>query len=72
VRQAPWTPDSLLIPHSDGLPSRWVPPDDPELLTHDPAVVAAVVLRDAGSAARPLRDDTSVAVLAPAASDDRP
>ncbi|MFF5506501.1 SpoIIE family protein phosphatase [Streptomyces roseolus] len=72
VREALWKPDSLLILHSDGLPSRWVPPDDPELLTHDPAVVAAVVLRDAGSAARPLRDDTSVAVLAPAASDGSP
>ncbi|CAL9647841.1 SpoIIE family protein phosphatase [Streptomyces sp. enrichment culture] len=66
VQEAAWQPDSLLILHSDGLPSRWVPPDDPRLLDHDPAVVAAVVLRDAGSAARrPLRDDTCVAVLAP-------
>ncbi|MER6346028.1 ATP-binding SpoIIE family protein phosphatase [Streptomyces sp. NPDC001595] len=60
-----WRADSLLVMHSDGLPSRWLPPDDPRLLTHDPAVTAAVILRDAGSAARPLRDDTSVAVLAP-------
>ncbi|MEU5041108.1 SpoIIE family protein phosphatase [Streptomyces griseorubiginosus] len=67
LREADWGHDSLLVLHSDGLPGRWVPPRDPLLLAHDPAVVAAVVLRDAGSAARPLRDDTSVAVLTPAA-----
>ncbi|MFJ4471671.1 SpoIIE family protein phosphatase [Streptomyces sp. NPDC089424] len=60
-----WRPDSLLVLHSDGLPSRWTPPGDPGLPHHDPAVVAAAILRDASSAARPLRDDTSVAVLAP-------
>ncbi|WP_432135276.1 MULTISPECIES: SpoIIE family protein phosphatase [unclassified Streptomyces] len=65
LNRLPWTPDSLLILHSDGLPSRWTPPCDPELFAHDPAVVAAAVLRDAGSAARTVRDDTSVAVLAP-------
>jgi anti-sigma regulatory factor (Ser/Thr protein kinase) len=65
LRETAWTPESLLVLHSDGLPSRWVPPDDPLLGAHDPAVVAASVLRDAGSAARPLRDDASVAVLAP-------
>ncbi|MFF4906275.1 SpoIIE family protein phosphatase [Streptomyces sp. NPDC001260] len=66
-----WRPDSLLVLHSDGLPSRWVPPSEPRLGDHDPAVVAAVVLRDAGSAARPLRDDASVAVLAPRPPDGR-
>ncbi|MEV6840604.1 ATP-binding SpoIIE family protein phosphatase [Streptomyces sp. NPDC051133] len=65
LRRMPWRRDSLLVMHSDGLPSRWTPPEDPLLLTHDPSVVAAAILRDAGSAARPLRDDTSVAVLAP-------
>jgi anti-sigma regulatory factor (Ser/Thr protein kinase) len=65
VRRMTWRPDSLLVVHSDGLPSRWTPPDDPRLLAQDPAVLAAAVLRDAGSAARPVRDDTSVAVLAP-------
>ncbi|GGX06357.1 SpoIIE family protein phosphatase [Streptomyces lomondensis] len=65
VQRLPWRPDSFLVLHSDGLPSRWTPPDDTELLGHDPAVVAATILRDAGSAARPLRDDTSVAILAP-------
>ncbi|MFG2603551.1 SpoIIE family protein phosphatase [Streptomyces sp. NPDC048514] len=65
LRRLPWGRESLLVVHSDGLPSRWVPPEDPYLLGHDPSVVAAAILRDAGSAARPERDDTSVAVLAP-------
>ncbi|MGW3096754.1 SpoIIE family protein phosphatase [Streptomyces sp. NPDC001102] len=72
VHESDWRPDSLLVLHSDGLPSRWVPPADPRLGDHDPAVVAAVVLRDAGSAARPLRDDTCVAVLAPRPRERRP
>ncbi|MEU0108682.1 ATP-binding SpoIIE family protein phosphatase [Streptomyces sp. NPDC006129] len=63
VQREPWHADSLLVLHSDGLPARWTPPDDDTLLTRDPAVVAAVILRDAGSAARPVRDDTCVAVL---------
>ncbi|GHD54142.1 ATP-binding SpoIIE family protein phosphatase [Streptomyces galbus] len=71
LQQAPWRPDSLLVLHSDGLPARWTPPDDPRLTAHDPAVTAVVILRDAGSGARPLRDDTSVAVLAPALQDER-
>jgi anti-sigma regulatory factor (Ser/Thr protein kinase)/serine/threonine protein phosphatase PrpC len=65
VQHLVWSRDSLLVLHSDGLPSRWTPPEDTDLLGHDPALVAATILRDAGSAARPLRDDTSVAVLAP-------
>ncbi|MER7719679.1 ATP-binding SpoIIE family protein phosphatase [Streptomyces flaveolus] len=65
VRQMPWHGNSLLILHSDGLPSRWMPPEDPRLLDSDPAVVAAAILRDAGSPALPVRDDTSVAVMAP-------
>ncbi|GAB2865385.1 SpoIIE family protein phosphatase [Streptomyces deserti] len=64
VQSAPWRRDSVLVLHSDGLPSRWTPPHDALLLAHDPAVVAAAILRDAGSDARPVRDDTSVAVLA--------
>ncbi|MFF5370870.1 SpoIIE family protein phosphatase [Streptomyces sp. NPDC013187] len=65
VQHLPWRRDSLLLLHSDGLPTRWVPPEDTALFEHDPAVVAAAIVRDAGSAARPLRDDTSVAILAP-------
>ncbi len=60
-----WAADRMLILHSDGLPSRWIPSSDPRLLEADPAVVAAVTVRDASSSARPVRDDTSVAVLAP-------
>jgi anti-sigma regulatory factor (Ser/Thr protein kinase) len=65
----PWAADRMLILHSDGLPSRWTPPSDPDLLAADPAVVAAVALRDASSSARPVRDDTAVAVLAPTPSE---
>ncbi|MFR0354841.1 SpoIIE family protein phosphatase [Streptomyces sediminimaris] len=67
----PWTAEQVLIMHSDGLPSRWTPPAEPGVLSCDPAVVAAVTLRDAGSAARPVRDDTAVAVLAPTPRDRR-
>jgi anti-sigma regulatory factor (Ser/Thr protein kinase) len=63
--QADWTADSLLILHSDGLPSRWIPPSDPDAHTADPAVTAAVTVRDTSSPARPVRDDTTVAVLTP-------
>ncbi|MFI1417362.1 SpoIIE family protein phosphatase [Streptomyces sp. NPDC020731] len=64
-----WTAESLLILHTDGLPGRWTPPPDTGLPPADPAVTAAVAVRDAGSPARPVRDDTAVAVLAPAPPD---
>jgi hypothetical protein len=64
-----WTTESLLILHTDGLPSRWTPPPDTGLPPADPAVTAAVAVRDAGSPARPVRDDTAVAVLTPAPPD---
>ncbi|MDE3721129.1 SpoIIE family protein phosphatase [Nocardiopsis sp. N85] len=57
-----WEPGDMLVLHTDGLPSRWTPDGVERLAAHDAAVVAAVVFRDAGSAARPLRDDTGVAV----------
>ncbi|MEV6959981.1 ATP-binding SpoIIE family protein phosphatase [Streptomyces sp. NPDC051207] len=60
-----WGPDRLLIMHTDGLPSRWTPPSDERLWETDPAVTAAVTIRDASSSARPVRDDTAVAVLTP-------
>jgi anti-sigma regulatory factor (Ser/Thr protein kinase) len=72
VQRVAWRPGSLLVLHSDGLPSRWTPPDDALLLARDPAVVAAAILRDAGSDARPARDDTCVAVLAPGRPDLSP
>ncbi|WP_425247204.1 SpoIIE family protein phosphatase [Streptomyces sp. NEAU-NA10] len=67
--EVPWGADRLLILHSDGLPSRWVPPSDARLLAADPAVTAAVTVRDASSSARPVRDDTAVAVLSPTPPD---
>ncbi|MEV7789862.1 ATP-binding SpoIIE family protein phosphatase [Streptomyces sp. NPDC088106] len=64
-----WTAGSLLILHTDGLPGRWTPPPDTGQPPADPAVTAAVTVRDAGSSARPVRDDTAVAVLAPVPSE---
>ncbi|MFD5778117.1 SpoIIE family protein phosphatase [Streptomyces fungicidicus] len=64
-----WTGESLLILHTDGLPSRWNPAPDTGVPSADPAVTAAVAIRDAGSSARPVRDDTAVAVLAPVPQD---
>ncbi|MFD9392123.1 SpoIIE family protein phosphatase [Streptomyces sp. NPDC060000] len=69
--EAAWAADRLLVLHSDGLPSRWAPSADPRLLTADPAVTAAVTVRDAGSSAWPVRDDTAVAVLSPTPPDRR-
>ncbi|GGP98875.1 hypothetical protein GCM10010266_22880 [Streptomyces griseomycini] len=64
-----WSGESLLILHTDGLPSRWNPAADTGVPSADPAVTAAVTIRDAGSPARPVRDDTAVAVLAPTPAD---
>lgn len=59
-----WRRDSLLVLHSDGLPSRWTPgPAAATPSALDPAVIAASIVRDASSPARPVRDDTAVAVL---------
>ncbi|MFE0478029.1 SpoIIE family protein phosphatase [Streptomyces sp. NPDC058947] len=63
--EAGWADDRMLILHTDGLPSRWTPPSDPGAPAADPAVTAAVTIRDASSPARPVRDDTAVAVLSP-------
>ncbi|MFJ8083161.1 SpoIIE family protein phosphatase [Streptomyces sp. NPDC096205] len=64
-----WSDDCLLVLHSDGLPSRWSagPLDLDSSL--DPAVVAATIVRDASSPARPVRDDTAVVVLSPSSPD---
>ncbi|MFG1605644.1 SpoIIE family protein phosphatase [Actinoplanes sp. NPDC049265] len=49
---------STLIMHSDGVVDRWNPGDYPGLLSHSPQVIAATVLRDAGTR----RDDAGVLV----------
>lgn len=64
-----WGDDCLLVLHSDGLPSRWSPGPAAHSGALDPAVIAAVIMRDASSPARPVRDDTSVAVLCPSPRD---
>ncbi|GGZ43997.1 ATP-binding SpoIIE family protein phosphatase [Streptomyces bluensis] len=64
-----WEDDCLLVLHSDGLPSRWSPGPAAHSPFLDPAVVAAVIVRDASSSARPVRDDTAVAVLCPVPPD---
>lgn len=62
-QEADWGADRLLVLHTDGLPSRWTPPSHTGPGPVDPAVAAAVTIRDASSPARPVRDDTAVAVL---------
>lgn len=47
---------AVVLMHSDGVVDRWEPRDYPGLLQHHPQVVAATVLRDAGTR----RDDACV------------
>ncbi|MEY9214346.1 SpoIIE family protein phosphatase [Thermobifida halotolerans] len=63
VEHHPWDADSLLVIHSDGLPSRWEYRGDGDLARRDPATIAAVLLRDAGSPASLTRDDTTVVAV---------
>jgi anti-sigma regulatory factor (Ser/Thr protein kinase) len=67
-----WSPDCLLVLHSDGLPSRWSLRPDVSTTALDPGVTAALIVRDASSSARPVRDDTTVTVLSPRPSDREP
>ncbi len=50
--------DAVVLMHSDGVVDRWNPADYPGLLRRSPAVIAATVLRDAGTR----RDDAGVLV----------
>jgi anti-sigma regulatory factor (Ser/Thr protein kinase) len=54
----PLGPESIVLMHSDGVVDRWNPADYPGLLSHSPVVIAATVLRDAGTR----RDDAGVLV----------
>jgi anti-sigma regulatory factor (Ser/Thr protein kinase) len=54
----PFAAGSVLIMNSDGVVDRWNPADYPGLLSHSPLVIAATVLRDAGTR----RDDAGVLV----------
>ena len=57
--QSPWTPDSMLVLHSDGLHSRWDLSTYAGLMSRHPAIIGAVLLRDF----RRQRDDASVVVV---------
>jgi anti-sigma regulatory factor (Ser/Thr protein kinase) len=54
----PLPPGAVLVMHSDGLVDRWNAADFPGLFTHSPQVIAATLLRDAGTR----RDDAGVLV----------
>jgi anti-sigma regulatory factor (Ser/Thr protein kinase) len=62
VSDCPWPPGSTLILWTDGLDSHvGSPPLNSGLLSHDPAVIAAVMLRDHGRGV----DDRTVVVVRP-------
>jgi anti-sigma regulatory factor (Ser/Thr protein kinase) len=54
----PLPPGAIVLMHSDGVVDRWSPADYPGLLAHSPQVIAATVLRDAGTR----RDDAGILV----------
>ncbi|MEV6305019.1 SpoIIE family protein phosphatase [Actinoplanes sp. NPDC051861] len=54
----PLAPGAIVLMHSDGVVDRWQPADYPGLLSRSPEVIAATVLRDAGTR----RDDAGVLV----------
>ncbi|HEX3788975.1 MAG TPA: SpoIIE family protein phosphatase [Pseudonocardiaceae bacterium] len=55
----PWSPDSWLLMHTDGVSERWSTGDWPGLLGHDPSTVAAWVLGQRGRG----RDDACVVAV---------
>jgi anti-sigma regulatory factor (Ser/Thr protein kinase) len=62
--QYAWPEGAVLVMHSDGLSQRWDLERYPGILRRDPALIAAVLLRDAGRG----RDDTAVVVATDAAA----
>jgi anti-sigma regulatory factor (Ser/Thr protein kinase) len=57
--QYPWSAESSLILHTDGLGSRWTLKDYPGLMRRHPGLIAGVLYRDL----RRGRDDASIVVL---------
>ncbi len=57
--RAPWSPDTILILHSDGLNSRWDLSSYAGLLARHPAVIGGALLRDF----RRAHDDAGVVVV---------
>lgn len=41
-----WPRDGFLVLHTDGLKTRWSESSYPGILTHHPALLAAVLIRD--------------------------
>lgn len=60
----PWSDESILIMHSDGLMSRWDLKSYPGLAQRDPSLIAAVLYRDFNRG----RDDVTVLVVCAANS----
>jgi anti-sigma regulatory factor (Ser/Thr protein kinase)/serine/threonine protein phosphatase PrpC len=54
----PWTAESFLVMHSDGLSGSWNPATFPGLSWHHPSVIAALLYRDAAR----VRDDACIVV----------
>lgn len=54
-----WSPDSMLIAHSDGIATRWSIAAYPGLESHDPSIIAGILYRDFARG----RDDASVLVI---------
>ena len=54
----PWSSDSVLIVHSDGVSANWNLANYPGLLQRDPAMIAAVLFRDG----RRVTDDATIVV----------
>jgi hypothetical protein len=52
----PWTKDSILVTHTDGLSAKWNLESYPGLKVRDPALLAAVLFRDHARQ----RDDATV------------
>lgn len=57
--RTPWTRDSILVLHSDGLQSKWDLSSYAGLMARHPAIIGAALLRDF----RRQRDDASVVVV---------
>lgn len=57
--RVPWSADTILVMHSDGLSAQWSLTDYPGLFAKPPAVIAAVLYRDF----RRERDDATVVVV---------
>jgi anti-sigma regulatory factor (Ser/Thr protein kinase) len=55
----PWTANSLLIMHSDGIGSRWDMKQYPGLVSRHPSLVAAVIYRDFAR----MHDDATILVV---------